>query len=143
MILCSKSAKGLQKQIDCFRHYCKLWHLIGSLKKTKIVIYNSLYAKLDCVFKYGSEIIEICDTYKYLGLWCGNTNNTFIQNYSYLSDKAYSAIFAIKNYSFSTLGKLTPKLALKTFNTQISPILLYGAEVMYTGKEIGPIHRFN
>ena len=89
-----------------------------------MVIYNSAYALRNCVFKYGDEVIEIVNTYKYLGVWCSNKKNFFSENSAYFSNKASKAIFAIRNYSSETLDKLTPKLALKMFNSQILPILL-------------------
>ena len=131
LILFSHSAKGLQKQLNCLYKYCAKWHLIVSLFKTKVVIYNSADALRNCVFKYGDEVIEIVSTYKYLGVWCSNKNKLLSENFAYLSNKASKAIFAIQNYSFETLGKITPRLALKTFNSQILPILLYCTELMY------------
>ena len=38
--------------------------------------------------------------------------------------------------SRTTLGKLTPKIAFKVFDCQILPILEYGCEVLYTGRDI-------
>ena len=47
------------------------------------------------------------------------------------------AIFTIINYSHN-LGHLTPKLSLKVglFQAQIEPIMMYGSEVLFSGKEI-------
>ena len=104
-----------------------------------MVIYNSAYALQNFVFKYGDEVIEIVNTYKYLGVWCSNKNKIFSGNSAYFSNKASKAIFAIQNYSSETLSKLTPRLALKTFNSLILPILLYCTELMYDGKQIQEI----
>ena len=49
LILLSHSAKGLQKQLNCLYKYCAKWHLIVSLLKTKVVIYNSAYVLQNCV----------------------------------------------------------------------------------------------
>ena len=116
LILFLHSAKGLQKQLNCLYKYCAKWHLIVSLLKTKVVIYNSTYALRNCALKYGDEVIEIVNTYKYLGVWCSNKNKLFFENSAYFSNKASKAIFVIRDYSSETLGKLTPRLALKTFN---------------------------
>ena len=50
LIFFSQSAIGLQKQLNCFYLYCKLWHLIVSLPKTNVVIYNPSAAKTNCSF---------------------------------------------------------------------------------------------
>ena len=106
-----------------------------------MIIYNSAYVLRNCVFKYGDEVIEIVIKYKYLGVWCSNKNKLFSENSAYISNKAYKAIFAIQNYSSETLGKVTPRLALETFNSQILPILLYCTELMYDGKQTQEIEQ--
>ena len=108
-----------------------------------MVICNSAYALKYCVFKYGDEVIEIVNKYKYIGVWCSNKNKLFSENSAYFSKKASKAIFAIQNYSSETLGKLTPTLALNTFNSQILPILLYCTELMYDGKQIQETEQYN
>ena len=115
--------------------------MIVGLLKTKVVIYNSAYALRNCVFKYGDEVSEIVNTYKYLGVWCSNKNKLLSENFAYLSNKASKALSAIQNYCSETLGKLTPRLALKTFNSQILPILLYCTELMYNGKQMQEIEQ--
>ena len=75
------------------------------------------------------------DKYKYLGLWCSNNTNIFVKKHSFLAEQARKAIFTIRNYSHN-LGHLTPKLSLKVFQAQIGPILMYGSEVLFIGKEI-------
>ena len=52
-----------------------------------MVIYNSAYAVRNCVFKYGDKVIEIVNTYKYLGVWCSNKNKLLSENFAYLSNK--------------------------------------------------------
>ena len=64
-----------------------------------------------------------------------NNKNIFVKNHSYLAEEARKAIFTIRNYSHN-IGHLTPKLSLKVFQAQIEPILMYGSEVLFIGKEI-------
>ena len=99
------------------------------------MIYNKIYAKHSFSFTPGENAREIVDKYKYLGLWCSNNKNTFVKKHSYLAEQARKAIFTIRNYSPS-LGHLTPKLSLRVFEAQIEPILMYGSEVLFIGKEI-------
>ena len=128
-------AENLQAQIELFYKYCEIWNLIICIAKTKIVIYNQIYAKHSFSFTLGENALKIVDKYKYLGLWCSNNKNIFVKNHSYLAEQARKAIFTIRNYSHS-LGHLTPKLSLKVFEAQIEPILMYGSEVLFIGKEI-------
>ena len=65
----------------------------------------------------------------------------FASNYEYLADKASKSIFTIRHYSSASVGKLPPKISLKTLNVQIMPILMYCSELMYNGKETKAIEQ--
>ena len=131
IVFFSDIAEGLQKQISLFWGYCRLWQLIVGLPKSKVVIYNKGYADETYAFKIGEDRLEICESYKYLGLWCSNSPNIFAKNYTYLSEQAKKALYAIKSYTTPSLGKLHPNLALKLFDSLISSILMYGSEILY------------
>ena len=87
IVLFSEFAENLQAQIELFYKYCEIWNLIISIAKTKIVIYNQIYAKHSFSFTLGENALEIVDKYKYLGLWCSNNKNIFVKNHSYLSEQ--------------------------------------------------------
>ena len=112
IVLFSEFVESLQAQIDLFYKYCEIWNLIISIAKTKIVIYNQIYAKHSFSFTLAENTLEIVDKYKYLGLWGSKNKNIFVKNHSYLAEQARKAIFPIRNYSHN-LGHLTPKLSLK------------------------------
>ena len=135
IVLFSEFAENQQAQIELFHKYCEIWNQIISIAKTKIVIYNQIYAKHLFSFTLGENALEIVDKYKYLGLWCSNNKHIFVKNHPYLAEQARKAVFTIWNYSHS-LGHLTPKLSLRVFEAQIEPILMYGSEVLFIGKEI-------
>ena len=99
------------------------------------MIHNQIYAKHSFPSTLAENTLEIVDKYKYLGLWCSNNKNIFVKKHSYLAEQARKAIFTIRNYSHN-LGHLTPKLSLKVFQAQIEPILMYGSEVLFIGKEM-------
>ena len=99
------------------------------------MIHNQIYAKHSFPSTLAENTLEIVDKYKYLGLWCSNNKNIFVKKHSYLAEQARKAIFTIRNYSHN-LGHLTPKLSLKVFQVQIEPILMYGSEVLFIGKEM-------
>ena len=131
----SDTAEGLQKQISLFSGYCTLWQLIVSLHKSKVVIYNKGYADETYNFKIGGDRLEICEPYRYLGLWCSNSHIMFSKKYTFLSEQAKKTLYAIKSYTTPSLVKLHPNLALRLFESLISPILMYGSELLYNGKE--------
>ena len=77
IVLFSEFAESLPAQIDLFYKYCEIWNLIINIAKTKIVIYNQIYAKHSFSFTLAENTLEIVDKYKYLGLWCSNNKNIF------------------------------------------------------------------
>ena len=71
--------------------------------------------------------LENVKTFKYLGITVSAKKCSFLPTIDDLSIKANRAIFALNNKI--KISQIPTKLALKIFNTQIVPILLYGAEV--------------
>jgi exonuclease III/hypoxanthine phosphoribosyltransferase len=75
LVLCSDSDKGLQNLINGLYNFCRKWHLIVSMTKTNVVIFgkhNSSHT-----FKYGENVIQIAQKYKYLGTTFSSENNVF------------------------------------------------------------------
>ena len=131
IVFFSEFAESLQAKNDLFCKYCEIWNLIISNAETKIVIYNQIYAKHSFSFTLAENTLEIVDKCKYfIGLWCSINKNIFVKNHSYLAEQARKAIFTIRNYRHNL------KLSLKVFQDQIEPILMYGSEVLFIGKEI-------
>ena len=64
--MCSDTAEGLQEQIDGMYEFCKKWHMIVSLMKTKVLIFNKKNVN-GTNFKIGENNIDITKEYKYLG----------------------------------------------------------------------------
>ena len=48
---------------------------------------------------------------------------------NYLAGQANKAIFAANKYAMESVCKLSPKLQLKVFDSQILPILEYGSVI--------------
>ena len=80
LIIISDSPEGLQKQFDLLHSYNRKWHLIASIEKTKVLIFNQKFVKKFAQFKLGDREIEICNNYKYLGLMCSNKGNDFFKD---------------------------------------------------------------
>ena len=68
LVLFSESAEGLQKQLTALYLYASLRHIIVSIPKTKVLIFNERYTKVHGSFHYGDNIIEKAEQYKYLGV---------------------------------------------------------------------------
>ena len=45
LVLFSESAEGLQKQLTAMYLYASFWHIIVSILKTKVLIFNERYTK--------------------------------------------------------------------------------------------------
>ena len=127
LVLISRTKEGLQRQIDCVKNYCQKWKLTINIKKTKSMVFNRGNKLIDATFHVGDSPIENVKSFTYLGFTICAKNCSFQKTMDDLSLKANRAVFAIK--SKIKLSQLPMKLAIKIFNTQIVPILLYGSEV--------------
>ena len=125
LVLFSESAEGLQKQLTALYLYASLWHIIVSIPKTKVLIFNERYTKVRRNFHYGDNIIEKAEQYKYLGVVYStkSANNVLKETFSYLASQAGKAIFPLRKQSRPVVGKLSPTIAFKAFDCQILPIL--------------------
>ena len=142
LALVSETSAGLQKLIDGLQKFCNRWHILVNLVKTKVLIYNKKYITTREYdnFVFNSNMVEETDRYKYLGTLFTNKSNHFHDNTDFIKTKALRAIGDIK----TNLGKIvgTNKsyyLFAKLFDTQVLPILEYGAEVWYSGKSIADL----
>ena len=69
MAMLSLSQEGLQNSLNKLETHCKEWHLVVSIKKTKIVVFNKTGKLLKgFVFKYEGKHIELVTEFKYLGI---------------------------------------------------------------------------
>ena len=69
MAILSLSQEGLQNSLNKLETYCKEWHLVISIKKTKIVVFNKTGKLLKgFVFKYEGKHIELVREFKYPGI---------------------------------------------------------------------------
>ena len=88
-------------------------------------------------FFFDNEIMEV-KSYKYLGIIFTNKNkNMFAENIINLKNKAIRAIGDIRTNIGNIVGANKPfNLLIKLFDSQILPILEYGSEVWYPGKNL-------
>ena len=93
----------------------KKWHLIVNVGKTKIMKFGN---NRQNQFYYDTQEIENIESFKYLGHVLTNKRNTK-----------------------QTLGHITPKLALKMFDTYILPILEYNCEIWSSNKPVNELEK--
>ena len=125
MILLSESATGLQTCLSKLSEYFDKWKLKVNIDKTKIVIFNKGGCKIKRFkFMYKENIVEIVNSYQYLGL-VFNSNGNFNQAVNVLHDKGRKAIYTL----FKKIPNCNAKVGIRLFNVMILPILTYGCEV--------------
>ena len=140
LALFSESPGGLQRQLDCLSSYCKKWHLIVNLPKTKIMLFN----KRNCLnhFTFDGKPLEIVQSFKYLGVVLDSTKRHPLScTPTHLAEQAKRAMFKSSQLCYSAMGKPSPAIALKMFDCQILPILEYGCEIWTCNKEFDVIEK--
>ena len=128
LILISRSAAGLQKQLNILHDYSERWLLKINLKKTKTLIFqkqNPKSTRDKFSFFLNGTPIDKASQYSYLITF--NTNGTFTNSKKVLVEKARRSIFASKRYL--DFNKLSVYTCNKLFDTLFLPILLYGSEI--------------
>ena len=127
LIILSKSKLGMQKCLNELHHWCEKWLMQVNIKKTQAMIIQSGNTKMNKPnFLLGNKTISIVREYCYLGIKL-NSIGKFTLALKQLSEKALHALYSIRRHL--NIHKLKPALAMKIFNSMISPILLYNSEI--------------
>lgn len=115
----------LQKTLTAFENYCNNWKLKVNTSKTKVVCSKRRF-RSNFIFKIYGQPIEVQDSYSYLGVTF-NYNGNFNTARKKLLDQAQKSLYGlfrkIQNISIPI------DLQLKLFDSLVTPILLYSAEV--------------
>ena len=127
LVVLAKNETDLQTSLDNLSKYCNKWKLSINTKKTKCMVFNRGNRLCKTNIYIDKGLIENVKSIKYLGFTINAKNCSLANTPIDLSIKARRAIFALNNKI--KLSMLPTRLALKNFDTQITPILLYGAEV--------------
>lgn len=124
-VIFSESAEDLQKSLNTFNEFCKIWHLQVNVNKTKIVVFGARNLN-NFQFKINDNIIEIKDNYHYLGLTF-SSNGSFLKARKHVTEQASKAMHIL--YTRVNNADLPIDLVLKLFDHTVLPILTYGAEI--------------
>ena len=130
LVILSESAIGLQNSLHKLSTYCKNWGLTINSSKTKVVVFNKPFTKKIRSLKFyvGKSIIEVQNSYCYLGIEISNTGN-----FSKSHEKLYKKTVRAKYSVFSSVDVYADvpnvPLFLRLFDSLLKPILLYGSEI--------------
>ena len=101
---------------------------------SNILVFGNKSKQVPFKLKFNNEEVSIATEYKYLGvIFSSETKDPLKKTIGQLVTKSQKALFALKSYIKNGVGRLTPALAIKMFDVQISSILGYASEVWYTG----------
>ena len=129
LILVSESKEGLQSQLNGVFNFCKRSQMIVNSLKTKIMLFGK---KEECNFIFNGKQLEVVQDYKYLGVIfnsvCRSNGSVFKEMKDYTRDKALKACFSCFK-KLSSIGKVTPKIGFKLFDSFVSPVIDYACEI--------------
>jgi len=137
IVLLAHSETSLQNSINSLHDFCKKWHLIVNVAKTKVMHFGGSVQQ----FRYNDQDIESVDSFKYLGHVLTSKRNMHKEMTDYLVTQAQKALFALQGNTKQMLGYVTPLLSLKMFDTYILPILEYNCEIWGNNKPIPELEK--
>ena len=92
-------------------------------------------------FMLEKEQLEIVDTYKYLGHVLCTSRNIHTQMHQTLAVQGQRSLHLLYNNIKSTVGYLSPTLAIKMFDSHVLPILEYNSEIWFSIKKVNEIEK--
>ena len=128
IVLLADTPEVLQEMIDALYNYCNQWSLCVNLLKSKILIFRkSPRISQSLQWHFGSEIIEIVNSYTYLGVNL-NFNMSFKKH---LENKLSASKIAITSTwsRYISNVKISSKNKFKIFESASQSIMLYAAQV--------------
>ena len=130
IVLLSATIIGLQNQITALYNAANRLRLQVNLSKTKVMVFRKGgYLSARERWFFGTERLEVVNTYRYLGL-------TFSTRLSFrvATDREHLTFAKLGTVEIlktpKRLNRFSPGLFFKLFDTQIVPSLLYGSELL-------------
>lgn len=128
LIILSESKQGLQNSLDILNNFTKKWFLEVNTSKTKCLVFSKgRKSSEDCNFLLGNKLLEMCDSYCYLGT-VFTRSGSFKTASQALNDKALGAMFSLLRNVYKHKS-VSIKTMLELFDKMIVPIALYNSEV--------------
>jgi hypothetical protein len=132
LVLTSESEVGLQQQLDTLQQFCAECGLTVNVKKTKVMVFNSVDPCQKFVFE--DDIIERVQSFNYLGILLETTPN--LDNaVEHLTAASRCSLFAL-NRRCAELHIMDIKLRCDLLNTLVRSIASYACEIWVDSKKI-------
>ena len=127
----AESEEQLQNMLDILYNWCRVNKMQVNLEKTNVVHYrNASTSRTDCTFQFGTDKIDISESYKYLGLVLDEFLNYDITA-KYVANSATRALGLIIAKD-KAAGGLPYEVFTKLFDTIVWPTINYGAAIWGT-----------
>jgi hypothetical protein len=138
-VIIGRSPNELQLLLNKLSDYCTKWSITVNIDKTKIVVFKKGNHPTDYNWYFDNCVLEVVTGFTYLGVLL-SANGSFVQTQRTLAEQAKRAVFALKSILSKKSCDVKTKMYL--FDTMITPILTYGAEVwgFHTALDIEKIH---
>lgn len=138
-VLIAKTKTELQNQLDHLRQYCIKWDITVNINKTKVVLFTKKRRKLDFVITYGQNIIEIVDSFVYLGVLLHKSGNMkYTQKRQ--SQQGEKALCGLKHILDKYNFRMDTQCNM--FDSLVSPVLNYASEIwgFHLADDIEKVH---
>ena len=117
--------------LNKLHEYCSQWNLKVNIDKTNVIVFrNGGYLRKYEKWFYGNIQLKVVTYYKYLGLVISSRLAWYMCQKT-LAEQAAKTLFGLKA-SLNKFGVLSANLLFKIFDTNILPILTYGAEIWFS-----------
>ena len=124
-VLFAESEEELKTLLNDFCKYCNDWKLTINPEKSKIMVFGER-ARTNHNITINDKIIEVVDTFKYLGVLFSK-NRIFFKTKRHVVEQARKAMFCL----FRKIRNLDLPIdcQIKLFDNTVLPILTYGCEI--------------
>jgi hypothetical protein len=123
----ANSEKNLQKALNYLWSYCTMWKLKVNSEKSKVMIFSKKKVKKDKFkFTYNGCVLDVVDSFKYLGITF-NYNNNFKLCKTTLLNQSSKAMYSLLCKARKL--NLPIDLQLELFDYLVLPVLNYGCEI--------------
>ena len=128
IVLLASSETDMQCMLDKVHEWCKRWRVLINTEKSKVMHFRPSRSKRsEFQFKFGDNLLQITDTYKYLGVTFHDLKD-FRDNANRLSEAGgralggvISKIHHLKDFGIKTFEKL--------FTSFVVPVLDYSSSI--------------
>lgn len=128
LVTCADTVGRLQHMIDVVVLFCKKWGLEVNLDKTKVMVFrNGGPLRENEKWWFCGKPLKVVNGYKYLGT-VFTPKLVWTQCQKTLASQARKGLYLLRKYNYAC-NTLPIDVQFELFDSMISPILLYSAEI--------------